>query len=307
MIMMEDLQTPKSNIFVLGNGESRDGIELKQFKQWGKIYGCNALYRDFKPDGLISTDWAMMHEIYSSGYCKENKCYFRQWKILPEQFYEMLQYTGLEQSSMEQLNEQLKKLDLDTVDKFLHQNEKGNRTSLVCHGIDPERFKDTILEVLSTFKGLPKGDVRQKLGNAGLWITWVDEFDKVKDLDQFFDGEFRGWSSGPTAVRVGIEENKSFTTQVFLLGFDMTREGLVNNVYKDTDCYISSDCKYVSPTNWIEQHTDNFKSYPEIKFYRVIDDKSEIEEWSQYDNVKTISYGQMFGHLVQPGCKFSSI
>ena len=43
MIMMEDLQTPKSNIFVLGNGESRDGIELKQFKQWGKIYGCNAL------------------------------------------------------------------------------------------------------------------------------------------------------------------------------------------------------------------------------------------------------------------------
>ena len=151
--------SPKSNIFVLGNGESRDGIELKQFKQWGKIYGCNALYRDFKPDGLISTDWAMMHEIYSSGYCKENKCYFRQWKILPEQFYEMLQYTGLEQSSMEQLNEQLKKLDLDTVDKFLHQNEKGNRTSLVCHGIDPERFKDTILEVLSTFKGLPKGNI----------------------------------------------------------------------------------------------------------------------------------------------------
>ena len=131
--------------------------------------------------------------------------------------------------------------------------------------------------------------------------------DLVKDLDQFFDGEFRGWSSGPTAVRVGIEENKSFTTQVFLLGFDMTREGLVNNVYKDTDCYISSDCKYVSATNWIEQHTDNFKSYPKIKFYRVIDDKSEIEEWSQYDNVKTISYGQMFGHLVQPGCKFSSI
>ena len=32
---------------------------------------------------------------------------------------------------------------------------------------------------MSKFKGLPKGDVRQKLGNAGLWITWVDENDKV--------------------------------------------------------------------------------------------------------------------------------
>ena len=147
-----DNSKPK-NVFVLGNGESRDGYDLKQFRQWGKIYGCNALYRDFQPDGLISTDWAMMHEVYSSGYCSDNKCYFRQWKLLPEQFFEMLQYTGLEQSSMEQLNEQLKSLELDTVDKFLHQNEKGNKTQLVCHGIDPERFKDAILEILTKFKG----------------------------------------------------------------------------------------------------------------------------------------------------------
>ena len=89
-----DRSKPK-NVFVLGNGESRDGYDLKQFRQWGKIYGCNALYRDFQPDGLISTDWAMMHEVYSSGYCSNNKCYFRQWKLLPEQFFEMLQYTCL--------------------------------------------------------------------------------------------------------------------------------------------------------------------------------------------------------------------
>ena len=294
--LIMEANKPK-NVFALGNGESRDGIDLNQFKQWGKIYGCNALYRDYQPDGLISTDWPMMHEIYSSGYCSENKCYFRQWKLLPEQFFEMLQYTGLEQSSMQQLNEQLKSLDLDTVDKFLHQNEKGNRTQLVCHGIDPERFKDAMLEVLSKFKGLPKGDIRQKLGNAGLWITWVDDNDKVEDLDTFFDGEFLGWSSGPTAVRVAIEENKD-TDNIYMLGFDMPREGKVNNVYKDTDCYITSDCKYVSPMNWIEQHTYNFKKYPDKKFYRVIDDGSEIPEWSDYDNVKTITYSNMWGNLV---------
>ena len=78
----------------------------------------------------------------------------------------------------------------------------------------------------------------------------------------------------------------------------MMREGKVNNVYKDTDCYITSDCKYVSPMNWIEQHTYNFKKYPDKKFYRVIDDGSEILEWSDYDNVKTITYSNMWGNLV---------
>ena len=108
---------------------------------------------------------------------------------------------------------------------------------------------------------------------------------------------FLGWSSGPTAVRVAIEENKD-TDNIYMLGFDMPREGKVNNVYKDTDCYITSDCKYVSPMNWIEQHQNNFKKYPDKKFYRVIDDGSEIPEWSDYDNVKTITYGNMWGRVV---------
>ena len=32
----------------------------------------------------------------------------------------------------------------------------------------------------------------------GLWITLIDDNDKVQDLDTFFDGEFLGWSSGST-------------------------------------------------------------------------------------------------------------
>ena len=112
-----DKSKPK-NVFVLGNGESRDGYDLKQFRQWGKIYGCNALYRDFQPDGLISTDWAMMHEVYSSGYCSDNKCYFRQWKVLPYQFYDMMQYSGLEQNGLQELNKKLEEYKLPTVDKL---------------------------------------------------------------------------------------------------------------------------------------------------------------------------------------------
>ena len=44
-------QIKKSDIvFVLGNGTSRKDILLEPLRQHGTIYGCNALYREFKPD-----------------------------------------------------------------------------------------------------------------------------------------------------------------------------------------------------------------------------------------------------------------
>ena len=45
-----------SNIFLIGNGESRKGFNLDTLKPHGKIYGCNALYREFTPDVLVSVD-----------------------------------------------------------------------------------------------------------------------------------------------------------------------------------------------------------------------------------------------------------
>jgi hypothetical protein len=33
-------------VFCIVNGESRKGIDLSQLRPHGKIYGCNALYRD---------------------------------------------------------------------------------------------------------------------------------------------------------------------------------------------------------------------------------------------------------------------
>jgi hypothetical protein len=49
--------------FVLGNGRSRLNIEPKILKNYGKIYGCNALYRDFLPDYLIAVDPKMVIEL----------------------------------------------------------------------------------------------------------------------------------------------------------------------------------------------------------------------------------------------------
>ena len=42
--------------FVIGNGISRRGLDLTQLQPYGKIYGCNALYREFTPDVLVATD-----------------------------------------------------------------------------------------------------------------------------------------------------------------------------------------------------------------------------------------------------------
>lgn len=63
--------------FVLGNGVSRREISLTQLQSLGKIYGCNALYREFVPDVLVATDRPIAKAIQESGYAKLNRFYTR--------------------------------------------------------------------------------------------------------------------------------------------------------------------------------------------------------------------------------------
>ena len=49
--------------FVIGNGVSRSSITLKELKQHGDTYGCNAIYRHFKPNYLVAVDPKMVVEI----------------------------------------------------------------------------------------------------------------------------------------------------------------------------------------------------------------------------------------------------
>lgn len=63
--------------FVLGNGTSRKDIDLIRLKQHGKIYGCNALYREFTPDVLVATDRPIATAIQESGYALSHAFYTR--------------------------------------------------------------------------------------------------------------------------------------------------------------------------------------------------------------------------------------
>jgi hypothetical protein len=63
--------------FVLGNGRSRMPVPLERLAAWGTIYGCNALYRDFMPSVLVSTDPPISTRIQEEGVSQRVRHYTR--------------------------------------------------------------------------------------------------------------------------------------------------------------------------------------------------------------------------------------
>jgi len=63
--------------FVLGNGVSRQGIDVDLLISRGAVYGCNALYRTHRPLVLVATDRAIAEEIQTTGYAHQNRFYTR--------------------------------------------------------------------------------------------------------------------------------------------------------------------------------------------------------------------------------------
>ena len=59
--------------FVLGNGESRRGIEINDLKEKGTVFACNAVYRTHRPHFLIAVDPKMVFEIAETDYPVHNK------------------------------------------------------------------------------------------------------------------------------------------------------------------------------------------------------------------------------------------
>lgn len=63
---------PNNIAFVLGNGCSRLNTDATSLKNFGTVYGCNALYRETEPHFLIAVDVKMVNEIIASDYHKTN-------------------------------------------------------------------------------------------------------------------------------------------------------------------------------------------------------------------------------------------
>ena len=59
--------------FVLGNGESRKGIDIDDLKKHGTVFACNGVYRTHRPDFLVAVDPKMILEIAETDYMIHNK------------------------------------------------------------------------------------------------------------------------------------------------------------------------------------------------------------------------------------------
>ena len=65
-------RTKSKVAFVIGNGTSRQGIDLEKLQQYGPVYACNAVYRDMDPDYLVAVDVKMVLELNKAGYQYKN-------------------------------------------------------------------------------------------------------------------------------------------------------------------------------------------------------------------------------------------
>lgn len=79
----------KKTAIILGNGESRKGIDYRKEYPGAFVYGCNGAYKE-KPDALVCTDAYMQHIIYDTGYCQNNLCAFSEWNPVPADAAEVL-------------------------------------------------------------------------------------------------------------------------------------------------------------------------------------------------------------------------
>ena len=63
---------------VIGNGESRTGVDLNELKSQATLIGCNAIHREFDVDHLVCCDQRMVREVVSNQNSKIQNIYTRE-------------------------------------------------------------------------------------------------------------------------------------------------------------------------------------------------------------------------------------
>ena len=131
--------------------------------------------------------------------------------------------------------------------------------------------------------------------NLGItYITGVLKEDKVFNIEPDVDNF--AYATGARAIYLACELK---ATEVFIIGHDLySLDKKINNIYAGTDCYAKENANNPDETyNWIKQHKNTFKKFPNIKFWKVnmnpvgtspID--CEVEEWKNCKNLEYITF-----------------
>jgi len=293
-------------VFLIGNGTSRKDFDLESLRQYGKIYGCNAIYRDgFRPDVLIAVDHGIMHEIYHAGVAEELPCYFRDWTRVPEGHYEMMKWAGLNMNEREKVKKHF--------DKF-YENEKGDRKEFVMHGMNMQGK----VSIIRRYENQPgKYDqMKREIDHSDCNVSWVHDGDKATSLTDFYKNDTtfkkdRGWAAGPTSGMIAL--TKEQPDEVYLIGHDLkSNTDRVNNLFAGTRHYVAPENGPTPGVNWIQQWTNLISEHPKVNFYKVNpyadkgpekDNVSKpIEMWTRFvgKNLHYIDFEQLKNKLVTP-------
>ena len=252
------LQKPKminsKQVFIIGNGESRIDFDLERLRSYGKIYGCNLLWKEFTPDVLVAIDERVMHPTYWSGYPIENVCWFRDWRSMPGEAYELLTDSSMISEDP----------NLDMSD-YLYTNSRNDSTEFVMHGT----HKDKAKEVEDRYRAQdPDNWVDESawglVFKAGIYTSWLDnKGDKVRNIgagsfpyeyledntetfNKFIEMGGQGvigalaMNCGPTAQLIASLVEKP--EAIYFIGMDIySNNDRVNNVYKGQDGYMGAN------------------------------------------------------------------
>jgi len=256
-------------IFCIGNGESRKDFDLHRLKPFGKIYGCNGLYRDFAPDVLVAMDYNICHEIYRSGYAFENPVYLKQWSKNPASMYDKLFHP-------ETVTKFIGNVDPhEYTDEWVWKNEK--KRFFVCWANNV----DVMQEFRKKNKDWHEDDFKLHFSQdqEGYKITWTKKKDKVMGLGKYQEEKTN--AGVLIALMAADVDNK-----VYLVGYDyISKTEKVNNLYKGTTGYVGPNAKAIQPDNWINHTKRLLNKYEEHEFIHVGENIEELDERKNWTNI----------------------
>ena len=129
---------------------------------------------------------------------------------------------------------------------------------------------------------------------------WYNRFPKDANIrvvpELFYKGTERAdepfqWGSGPYAVLLAAKRDKI----VHMIGFDLhSKNGLTNNIYKDSLNYNAADKRAVDPRYWIHQIAKVFDYYKQTKFIIYNDDFQMPEQWKCYVNISVSKINNIY-------------
>lgn len=132
---------------------------------------------------------------------------------------------------------------------------------------------------------------------------WYGNYQHLKNIKQVpeipYESVIRAdepfqWGSGPYAVLLAAKLSKERC--VSLVGFDLySNNKLINNIYKNTQCYDSASKSAVDPRYWIHQIGKVFEHFPKVGFTVYgLDDWKTPKAWIspnvKVDNISNIYY-----------------